>query len=132
MDAPPPGGLRLGITMIGKQASRILASAGGFLETVEPKWRGVVAIVAAVSVGFTSGVGFLAFAGNYATHETRLVTLEDWRVAHEDTVSIPGITMAENNRDAVNELRDDLTRIRDMVFQMYCSDFPDRCEGVPR
>lgn len=114
-----------------KSAALLLASLGNVLEKIGREKAGVVALAVAFGLGGTSAVGALTLFGEYRGLPERVAAVEEWATAHEDTVSVPGLALAESNEQAVQGLRRDVAEIRSMVFELYCLQFPDRCEGRP-
>lgn len=132
-------------------AQLLLASVGGWLgnalEDLSGKKGGIVLLssVAVLSVGGTLGV--VGLAGDWqdlpdrvtvveerqdTTLGPRVDTLESWRLRHTEQVSEPGIERIEALEERQDSMAADVGFIREMTFQMYCADFPDRCEEVPR
>lgn len=107
---------------------QILASVGGALEGMEASKRGIVVSVFLLAAGVAVGMTL----NEYVSHEPRLAAVEEWIVAHEDTLSVPGMALAESNAQAVEGLEGKLDVIQAQVNRLFCLEFPGECEGVPR
>lgn len=114
-----------------KTAALLFASIGSWIEDLSKGKRAVLGAISLLVIGWGAGLATQVTIGDFATHERRISTLEQWRTAHVDTVSVPGIALAENNQDDIHDLREDVSEIREMVYRLYCERFPSECEGRP-
>lgn len=117
-----------------ESAQVVLASAGGFLENLDPKWRGLVALSAALLIGWGAGVTMADRLARFESLEPRVTELEQWQEVHVDSVSGPGMARIERLEGQTSTLRSDVSLIREMITQMYCEEvFPERCpRELPR
>lgn len=137
MDASPPeasnsGEPRWKKTMKLEAAQIVLASAGGFLENVDRKWRGLIAIGAAILVGWGAGVISADVVQDYETLGPRVTSLEQWQEIHTDDVTDPALERVDILENRQGALSAQMNRIESMIYRIYCADYPEECEGVPR
>lgn len=96
----------------------------GWFDSIPAKYRAIAALVTAFLVGGLVAVTLMGFV----RLPDRVLMLEHRFEAHVDTVSVPGMARIRKLEQQVEAIPE----IRAMVFQMWCSDFPDECDSVPR
>lgn len=111
--------------------SVLLAAPGGLLEALGRQRAGILLLIGALGTGVTIGAVGVRWLSDYGTHEARIAELEDWRTIHEDTVTAPGLARIETTEERIDSLFREVVMIRAMTYQMYCHQWPSRCEARP-
>lgn len=124
----------------------LIAAPSSWLAGLSQTTRSVVLIgsvaVAVLVSGFGAGVWWVTAQSEWGSHPARITALEvradslvEWREIHELETSEPGlarITALEVRADSLETTwREDMQLVREMTFQLYCREFPGRCEAQP-
>lgn len=106
-------------------AAGLLASQFNLLDKLAG-WKGGLALLV---MTFFAGVGAMATVGEFASHELRIGTLEQWQEAHDDTITGPRVRQIESLQGRQDILVSRLDRIEVLLSCLYYE--IQACPGVP-
>lgn len=132
-----------------KLAWIILASPISFFERLGKKEAGLAVIIGLLSIGYTANEVIDRTVGSVATvleeHEdniersaaridtlsSRADSVDSWIETHERTVSAPGLRDIARNQQMTDSILRDFGIMREMIYQLYCDRWPERCQSIP-
>lgn len=102
-------------------AHAIAFTPGVWFAKLSPTQAAIVALI----IAFLAGGGAYGFFGEFAGHETRIRSLEAWRVIHEDTVTAPRLRQLDAMQSTQDTNLQRLMRIETLLSCIYYE--IDRC-----
>lgn len=110
-------------------------SSSGVLESLGKIKGGLVLLALCLGAGWGAGVTTTAVLGDYGSHPERIADLESRWESHTDSVTAPALVRIQRLEDRNAALEErweaDVGVMREMVHQLYCREFPQRCEATP-
>ena len=105
---------------------------GQLLIDLGKRRSGILVLIGALAVGWTSHSIAAQYIGGLGSLEPRVVSLEEWRRVHTDSVQAVGEARIDQLESNQLSNTNTLLRIETMVFELYCDRWPERCESHPR
>lgn len=90
-------------------------------------WKGGIALLV---MTFFAGMGAAMVVGDFGTHTARILALEAWQIAHDDTVTAPRgqrLNVVSENQLGLLDRFDDLETL---VSCIYWNIEPERCPAA--
>lgn len=117
-------------------AQLLLAGAGSWfgsaLEDLSGKKGGIMLLCSVALLSIAGTAAAMATFGDWRSIPRRVEVLEQWRIVHTDTVTTPALERVDDLEFRQGATTAQMNRIESMLYRIYCADYPEECDGVPR